>query len=120
MSAEDVLLHRLERALAYGGNTHTVNDVLDAVARGDAQMIGDAKGLLVTELQHYPQMAAIRIWLASGELRACLDLLPQVERFAREVGARRLDVVGRMGWARALATRGWAAKGLWLSKEIEP
>ena len=120
MSAEDVLLHRLERALAFGGNTHTVNDVLDAVARGDAQMIGDAKGLLVTELQHYPLKQTMRIWLVAGELRPCLDLLPQVERFAREVGAERIDAVGRMGWARALATRGWAAKGLWLSKGIEP
>ncbi len=118
MSAQDILLQRLERALAYGGHTHTVSDVLDAAARGDAQMIGDARGMLVTELNHYPQATALRIWLAAGGLDACLGLLPAVEQFGREVGARRMDVVGRPGWVPPLVARGWTPKGIWLGKEL--
>ena len=120
MSAEDILLQRLERALGHAGDTHTVLDVLGMVAGGDAQMFGGSSGMVVTEVLRYPRSASVRVWLGAGERDAVLALHPQVEQFAREVGASRMELVGRPGWIRPAAPLGWKPRGVWMTKELAP
>ncbi len=114
----DELLALLEKALADAGSTHSVQHVMTAVERGHAQMIGNPNGMVVTEVIEYPNFPAVRVWLAAGEMDAVLALSPQVERFAREIGARRIEAIGRHGWVRVSQQYGWRPAGIGIIKDL--
>jgi len=98
---------RFERSLAWAGSTHTVDDVVSAVRRGEAQFWHSDDACIVTELFAYPQLRSINFWLISGELRAALALEPQILEFAAAEGCEVATANGRRGWGRAAAPTGW-------------
>lgn len=96
------LAPHLERALVYGGGTHTVADVLDAVARGAMQFWPGERSVLVTEVVTYPRLTAVRVFAGGGDKRELVEMERAVEAWARSIGANRLEGFGRLGWLRAL------------------
>jgi len=106
LTAEEKL-RRLERAIAFGGNTHTVAHVVQAVRESRAQWWDNGEGFIVTELEHYPLLRACRYWLIAGELKACLSLDEQISQWAISEGCRVATATGRKGWGRAGAPYGW-------------
>jgi hypothetical protein len=103
------LLPQLREALAHGGNTHTVGDVVNALLDGAAQLWVDEGALLVTEVETYPRLMALHFWLAAGELSAVIALSQRAMEWGRSIGCTRASLSGRRGWERALAAEGWAA-----------
>ena len=58
---------------------------------------------VVTVLVLYPKYKACRIWLGAGEKREISDeIVPDIEKWARERGCARMEVMGRKGWTRVL------------------
>jgi len=97
------LRHHILAALEHAGGTHSEDDVLDLLRAGQAQFWPAANSAMVTEIVGYPQGSHCRIWLAGGEY----DELRALERdmvipWASSVGCRRIELVGRKGWARRL------------------
>src|SRR6478736_7169231 len=89
---------RLEKALAWGGNTHTVEDVVRMCREGRAQYWENANGMIITELEQYPKYKTIRYWLIWGDLHDCLALDAEISAWAIEQGCTKATAAGRKGW----------------------
>ena len=93
-------------------HTHGEMSALDVCERGmngamQIWIVADAErvcGTVVTEVVEFPQLTTLRIVTLAGdnfkEWRVELDQI--MEQFARVVGAKRIEAVGRPGWVRAL------------------
>lgn len=89
-------------ALATGGHTHTVQDIIDACLSGDSQMHQGERSLAITEIIDHPRARVLHVWMAAGDMEELFDALyPRVEAFARFHGCDRITMVGRIGWQRA-------------------
>jgi hypothetical protein len=111
---------RMERALALGGPTHTVADVVERIRDGRAQFWQNGDGMIVTEIHEFPLRKGIHYWLAFGELQQCLALQPEIDAWAVEQGCTTATIFGRRGWGRAAASWGWK---LWhpnFIKQLDP
>ena len=98
----------LERALKYGGETHTIFDVFDSVESGRSKLWVEEGATIVTEVFTYPQSKTLHFWLATGELDTVIDLSERIIEEARQEGCDRATLSGRMGWLRALKDHGWS------------
>jgi hypothetical protein len=103
----DEMRARMERALRYAGDTHTLADVAALVKEGRAQFWGNGDGTIVTEIHTFPRRRAVNYWLVAGGLRSCLDLQPEIDAWAIEQGCDIATACGRRGWGRALVSSGW-------------
>jgi hypothetical protein len=102
----------LQNALAYGGDTHTVDDVLAQIEIGEARAWLEEDALIITEIQQYPRSKVIHFWLATGERDAVIVLSRTVLEWARKQGCDRATLAGRKGWLRVLADEGWEPQPL--------
>lgn len=104
---EDALKARLDKALEFGGRTHTMADLVMLLRRGEAQWFGNGSACVVAEVLTYPQAKMLNFWLVAGELQACLALQDEVDEFGLREGCTRAVATGRCGWLPALTARGW-------------
>jgi hypothetical protein len=101
---------RLEKALHYGGDTHTVDDVVQLIKEGKAQFWppdGSGDGLIITELHTFPKLKAVHFWLLAGVLRDVLALEDQIIEWALGEGCSMATATGRLGWGKVSSPRGW-------------
>ncbi len=113
-------LDRLQKALDFGGNTHSLGDVARAVKEGTAEWWRGENSDILTEFYEYPMSGrACRVWLASGDMRECLKMYDDIEAWARRNDAERMEIVGRRGWRRVMAKRGFNAAGESLIKGLK-
>ena len=99
--------HRLQKALEYGGGTHRLDDVVELIKAGKAQLHERGDGCIVTEIEQYPLLKTVRYWLIFGELRDCLALEDQINEWAIGEGCSVATAMGRKGWGRVAAPTGW-------------
>lgn len=92
----------IEDALEYAGGSHTLQDVMLAVAEGKAQFFPLDKSAIVTEIVDYPQKAMCRIWLAGGDLDELIDAEVALGAWAKTQGCDGMEIIGRRGWSRKL------------------
>lgn len=60
-------------------------------------------GVVLTSIVHYPAFDACDIELCVGDdLRFWLHLLSDIEKWAKEQGAKCMELTGRKGWAKHL------------------
>ena len=98
---------RMERALEYGGPTHTLADVAKDIRDGKAQWWSNGDGMIVTEVHTFPLLKAVHFWLIAGALRDCLALEHDILPWAIEQGCTVATACGRKGWGRVAAPTGW-------------
>ena len=108
---------RLEQALHYGGDTHALGDVAQALKYGVAQWWQHEDGMIVTEVQNYPRVKAIHYWLIAGRLSDCQVLQPRIDAWAIEQGCHVATAMGRPGWLRA-GGEGWRVVGHSFAKDL--
>jgi hypothetical protein len=109
----------LRAALRHAGDTHRLEDVQAMVLRGEAAFWPGRACALVSLVEEDPCERRTLIWLAGGDLDELRgELLPQVERHARDQACRRLLVIGRAGWERALKPQGFAPLARLIAKEL--
>lgn len=109
----------LDAALGHAGRGHALGDVRTLVEAGEAQLWAGETAAMVTLIEDEPRERRLLIWLAGGALEELVDRLrPQAERWARRQGCRRVLVVGRPGWERALAPEGYAPLARIIAKEL--
>lgn len=112
------LIDGLARALEYGGATHTLVDLIDALEAGDARIWVGPGAAIVTQLHDVPTGRVLHFWLAAGELAAVIELQQEAIEWGQTVGCTRATLSGRKGWAKALAGDGWRPELVLMSKEI--
>ena len=109
----------LDAALAYAGRTHRLADVAAMVEAGEARLWCGVASALVTLLEDDPGERRLLLWLAGGDLGELVrSLRPQAEAWAKAQGCRRVLIVGRPGWERALAPEGYAPLARIIAKEL--
>ena len=95
---DDEKARRFEKALKLAGNTHTAGDVLDKIREGRAQCWNNGDSLIVTEVLVYPRARLCNYWIATGDLRECLDLQADIDAWAAGEGCSAAIALGRQGW----------------------
>jgi len=110
---------RLDQALAHAGRTHSLEDVKAMVAAGRAQLWASPASAVVTVIEDDPCERRLLVWLAGGDLEELLErMLPRVEAWGRARGCRRLLVIGRAGWERAMKPHGFAPLARVIAKDL--
>jgi hypothetical protein len=109
----------LDAALAHAGRTHRLLDVRAMVEADEAQAWPGRRAAMVTVVEDDPCERRMLIWLAGGDLDELVTRLrPAAEAWARSQRCRRVLVMGRPGWERALAPEGYAPLARIIAKEL--
>ncbi len=109
----------IQKALDFGGNVYTIEDVERLIAEGKAQFFPGKDSVIVTEVIEYPQTKNLHMFLAGGNLEELEEMLPAVIEWGREQGCNRASLSGRRGWERSfLRDQGWKPTLILMEKEI--
>jgi hypothetical protein len=101
---------RLREALDFGGNTHTVDDVIAAVNKGEMQAFYNDDALILTEIAVTPRKKYLNMFVACGEINSIMSLQPKVEAFAIDQGCEYMVSLSRKGFRSVLPQHGWREK----------
>jgi hypothetical protein len=108
----------LEGALEYD-NTHNMQDVADCIDRCTMQLWTGDNSAVVTQVQEFPRMKVLHIYLASGDLKELETLTPRIQKFAEDTGCRKITLTGRRGWSRTFVSKfNMKPTHYWLSTEV--
>jgi len=108
----------LEAALELSGGTHTLDDVVQAIIKGEMQFWPAPKGCAVTEIVNYPRKKVLHIFLAGGEMEQIIDMDDSAVEFAKMNGCTGMSIAGRRGWKRVLKDKGYEETFTVLGKDI--
>jgi hypothetical protein len=73
----------------------------------------------VTQVQNFPRMKVLHIFLAGGNLEELETLTPHIQKFAEDMGCRKITLTGRRGWSRTFVTKfNMKPTHYWLSTEV--
>lgn len=108
----------LEAALELSGGTHTLDDVVQAIIKGEMQFWPAPKGCAVTEIVNYPRKKVLHIFLAGGEMEQIIDMDDSAVEFAKMNGCTGMSIAGRKGWKRVLKDKGYEETFTVLGKDI--
>jgi hypothetical protein len=89
-------------ALRYAHNSHTYEQVIEIVKRGDAQLWALRDSAIVTEIIDYPQRRTLRFWLAGGNMKTLLEVEPKIRKWSILYRCRAVEIIGRKGWEKVL------------------
>lgn len=110
-------LEKLQKVLGYQGGLYSLDSILQRIADGRMQSWSANETWVVTEVIEYPLKKVVNIFLVVGDLRDALAFEPQIEEFARSVGADMVTAYGRPGWEKVLP-QGWKQGFAMFSKEL--
>ena len=110
---------QIEAALRFADDSHSFADVKAAVSVGDLQFWPGVHSVIITEVVEVPRYRSLNIFLAGGKMAELDAMLPEVENFAQVVGADRITLTGRKGWARSfLIDEGYVERAVLMEKRI--
>jgi hypothetical protein len=108
----------LERALEYD-NTHNMQDVADCIDSCTMQLWPGVNSAVVTQVQNFPRMKVLHIFLAGGNLEELETLTPHIQKFAEYMGCQKITLTGRKGWSRTFVSKfNMKPTHYWLSTEV--
>lgn len=108
----------LEPALEYD-NTYNIEDVADCISNGTMQLWPTDNSAVVTQVQIFPRMKVLHIFLAGGNLEELETLTPHIQKFAEDMGCRKITLTGRRGWSRTFVAKfNMKPTHYWLSTEV--
>ena len=110
--------HQIERALEYSGGTHVYEDVLQGVVEGRMQAWVNGKSVAITEIIVYPRKKVLNGFLAAGNMREILEMVPSAAEWGRQMGCTAFTLAGRKGWQRVFGKRGWRTAFYVLETEL--
>jgi hypothetical protein len=111
--------HHLQRALDRSDGRVKLEDLQGLVDAGRLVVFANDGAAIAAEPVKNPDGTwTLSISLAGGELNAAFELHDEAEAVARQLGASRMAVVGRLGWIKTLKSRGYRVHSVLLSKEL--
>lgn len=98
----------MRRGIPGGVVTHHLEDVIQLVLSGDAQLWSTSDGCMLTYITSYPRCRILEVWCLAGDFDQVSAAHEQsMVDFAKSIGAVLLHVRGRKGWAKKLQSRGY-------------
>lgn len=109
MLMQDILKWRdgIEDALKHGEGSHTFDDVVARVLRGELLFFNYPECCLFMQVIQYPQFKNFHCFVAVGNQDALDAAGWDMAKLANEYGCKHLSISGRVGWERRLKARGW-------------
>jgi hypothetical protein len=113
----------IDLALENGGHRYTLPDLRIACLEGAMQMFvaelkGDICGVLVTQIVQYPCRRVLQLaFMAGVGINEMLPYANIFDRFARDMDADELEIVGRVGWRKVMGDD-WKTGGIILRKDL--
>jgi hypothetical protein len=111
-------IRRIKKALHYGGDTHTWEDVREGIIEGRFQVFDNDHGVCITEIMEGPRKRYLHCWIVAGELPGVMELHKEVERHGLTNDCPYMTTVGRRGWETVLPKYGWRRTGTMFKKEL--
>ncbi len=108
----------IEKALLYGGGSHTYDDFCKKVLFGTAHMYLYENSMIIMELDVHPQFRTYSGWIAVGDLEEILAAEEELMNAARHLECKHMTLTGRAGWEKPLKAQGWSFSLLTMGKEI--
>lgn len=106
----------IEAALNHCGNTHSPEHVFSMLQAGVAKLYVGESAAVVTQDLTMPNGVQLHFWLAAGDLEELRRMETKITDAARKRGIKRVSLIGRSGWLKALP--GYQDAGRILVKEI--
>jgi hypothetical protein len=99
--------------------THTMAAIWQMVCAGRVKLWPGRDCAILTQILDHPGgLRSQNTWLAGGELREIVGMMPMIEQFARECGCHREVGNGRRGWLRVFD--GYSEYGVRKQKDLIP
>ena len=102
MHTQSSVRQHIQDALDHCGNTHTVDDVLQMVEDGKAQLYVGNRCAVVTQIMDLPAAKQLHYWLAGGDLGELRKIEKRVSENAKKNGCTQASIIGRRGWGKTL------------------
>jgi hypothetical protein len=104
------LFKRMEKALRLMGETHTLQDVVDALKKGEMQLFHNDRAIVITEIAVSPRKKFANVFMSAGELDGVIELKAQLVDWARANGIEFARAAVRPGYEKYLKAAGWKSK----------
>ena len=99
------------KGLRRAGETHSLDDVVQALHRGHMQVLYNEDAAIVTQITQAPRKRVLDVFMALGELGAVAALSPDLIERARSAGAEFGRAYVRPGLVDPLKAMGWTSRG---------
>jgi hypothetical protein len=110
--------HLLEAALAHEGVGRSVEDVLEKIKTGHAQMWAGKAAFHITEIIIYPNRKTLHVWLSGGDMEELIEMAPKLMAWGKSMGCSFASIEGRTGWERKLAPMGFRKEAVLLGMAL--
>lgn len=109
---------KIEKALRYGHDSHSIEDVRESIINGQMQYWPGENSFIITEVAIYPQYYNLHGFLAGGKTDEIKQIMPILEKKAKSVGCKYTTLTGRKGWQREFKDVGYNPTFFTLDKEL--
>lgn len=120
MLSEDEIKRRIEKALKFGGNTHSFEDIIAGLHSGKFQIFWNDRAVCITEICVCPQVQYLFCFIFAGEMEGLKELEARVEDFAREQNCAFMLSSSRLGFLKVLPQMGWKKTSVVFTKPVTP
>ena len=108
----------MQPAIERGGNTHTFEDVIISVLKGDMQLWTTERGSAVTQIINHPRKRQIHWIWAGGDMGQVLAFQDSIRAYGKAFGCTEMTLAGRSGWQRVLKKHGWTKEGIVMEAKL--
>jgi hypothetical protein len=100
----------LRKALWHGGDTHSIEDLIGSLERGEMQAHWNDSAIVITEIAQTPRRRFLHVFLSAGDKDGVLALADTLKDFARANGCEFARACIRPGFEKDLVAAGWRKK----------
>jgi len=108
----------IERALR-DADLMTYDDIEKGVLNHRFLYFDNDTAFAIVDVQDYTKGRVCHVLAAGGSLRGLGELQKGTAPFFKAIGARRLQMAGRLGWKRTLPAWGWKPSRVLMELEID-
>lgn len=108
----------MQKALRLSGDTHSLEDVVEALKTGEMQAFWNDTSIVITEVAHTPKRQFVSIFLSAGDLDGVMALHEKVHDWAIESGYDFARILVRPGFVRLLERKGWKKRQIVMELEL--
>jgi hypothetical protein len=101
---------KIQRALDYGENTYSFDNLVMAVERGRLKLFYSSDAVLFAEMTCYPQYKTLDYVLAAGSIKGLAPLEACARAWGKAMSCSKVRAGGRPGWAKIAKQRGWTQR----------
>lgn len=102
------------------GGTHELPDIIRELLAGRLTLWAGQECFILTEINEYPQMRELNVFLAGGNLKEIASFDGKMTEYARYRGCRRITTTARKGFMKkdVWTGKGWKMPSVILQKEL--